>query len=284
MKTENRNNSGNILVLGGTGKTGRRVIEKLIQKGIRPRIGSRSGSPKFDWEDQSTWPAELETMKAVYITFQPDLAVPGADKTIRKFARQAVESGVEKLILLSGRGESEAEHCEQIIMDSGVDWTILRASWFFQNFSESDFLEPILAGYVELPVGEVGEPFIDANDIADVAVAALTETGHSGKLYELTGPRLLTFRQAVQEISEAIGRPIQYNQLTVDQYAAMLKEYQVPDESVELVTYLFSEVLDGRNESITNGVQQALGRQPTDFSVYVRKTAASGVWNKSVSV
>lgn len=268
-----------VLVLGGTGKTGRRVVERLTRREWPLRVGSRSGEPKFDWEDSATWKPALQRIDSVYVTFQPDLAVPGAVDTIRSFVNTAVESGIRKLVLLSGRGEKEAQKCEQIVMDSGVDWTILRASWFSQNFSENYLLEPVLAGYVTLPAGDVGEPFVDADDIADVAVAGLTEEGHAGQLYELTGPRLLTFEQAIGEISQGVSRPIQYQRISLDDYASLLKEYDVPKEFIELITYLFTEVMDGRNESLTDGVQRALGRGPTDFSEYVRKTAATGVWN-----
>jgi uncharacterized protein YbjT (DUF2867 family) len=163
-------------------------------------------------------------------------------------------------------------------MQSGASWTIVRASWFMQNFSESHLLQSILAGYVLLPVGDIGEPFIDADDIADVAVAALTEAGHSKKLYEVTGPRLLTFKEAIAEIAKATGRDIKYEQVPMQAYADLLVEYQLPKDLIWLVTYLFTEVLDGRNESIADGVEQALGRKATDFSEYVKKTAATGVW------
>jgi uncharacterized protein YbjT (DUF2867 family) len=217
-------------------------------------------------------------MDAVYITYQPDLAVPGAEDSIRTLSKLAVECKVKHLVLLSGRGEHEAQQCEKIVMNAGTDWTILRASWFCQNFSESYLLEPVLAGHVALPVGNIPEPFVDADDIADVAVEVLTNDGHSGQLYELTGPRLLTFQEAVKEIADATGRPIQYEQISMDDYVVMLTEYEVPQDIIWLITYLFTEVLDGRNASLTDGVQRALGHKPTDFSEYVRKAVAAGVW------
>lgn len=163
--------------------------------------------------------------------------------------------------------------------DSGADWTILRASWFSQNFSESFFLEPVLGGEVALPAGDVAEPFVDAEDIADVAVAALAEEGHAGQLYEMTGPRLLTFAEAVEEIAAAAEREIRFVPVSMKRYASVLTEHEVPSEFVELVTYLFGEVLDGRNAYLTDGVRRALGREPRDFSGYARDTAATGVWN-----
>jgi len=277
MKNQ-ENNKKQILVLGGTGKTGSRVVSKLQQLGRPVRVGSRNAAIPFDWNDQSTWGPVLQGIDSVYIAYQPDLAVPGATDTIRNLAKLSIANGVSHLVLLSGRGEEEAQACEKIVMNAGVNWTILRASWFNQNFSEGYLLDPILYGQVDLAVGDVPEPFIDADDIADVAVAALTTDGHAGQLYELTGPRLLTFHDAIQEIATALGTPVQYNQISMDDYKAMMREYQIPDDYIWLISYLFTEVLDGRNASLADGVERALGRKPTDFSEYVRKAVATGVW------
>jgi uncharacterized protein YbjT (DUF2867 family) len=191
----------------------------------------------------------------------------------------AAKSGVERLVLLSGRGEPEAQRCEQLVRDSGIEWTLLRASWFCQNFSEGHLLEPILAGEVDLPAGNVGEPFVDAEDIADVAVAALTEGRHAAELYELTGPALWTFEGAVEEIASATGRDIRYNGISMDEYASALDMAELEPDFKALVIYLFTEVLDGRNAWVADGVMRALGRAPRDFRDYVRKTAASGIWD-----
>ena len=266
------------LVLGGTGKTGRRVAERLTARGLPVRIGSRSGEPNFDWEDQATWAPALLNVGAVYLTYYPDLAIPGAVDTIRSFVELALTRGIRRLILLSGRGEEEAQRAELVLQDSGADWTILRCSMFSQNFSEYWLRDPVVSGEVVLPVGNVGEPFLDADDIADVAVAALTEDGHVGQLYELTGPRLLTFAQAVEEIAMAASREIRYLPISMRQFTAVLTEQDVPADFVWLLTYLFTEVLDGHNANTTDGVQRALGREPRDFADYARDTAASGVW------
>ncbi len=276
MKTKN------ILVLGGKGKTGRRVAERLIKIGHSVRIGSRSEKPPFDWDNPETWPAALEDMDMVYITFQPDLAVPGAAEAIKSFTTMAVNAGLKRMVLLSGKGEKEAEHCEQIVMNAGIDWTIVRASWFNQNFSESFFLDPILAGHVALPKNEALVPYVDADDIADVVVAAFLEDKHSGKTYQLTGPRQLTFEQATKEISKATARDIQFDSITMDKYTAMLKEFEVPDDFIWLINYLFTEVLVESNSVVTNDIEQVLGRKAKDFSEYARETASTGVWNSKV--
>ena len=279
MEAENTQAKRMTLVLGGTGKTGRRVAQRLVARGVPTRVGSRSGEPPFDWEDRSTWAPALRNVESVYVSYYPDLAVPGAEAAVRSFASLAVEAGVRRLVLLSGRGEEEARRAELAVQESDAEWTIVRPSWFNQNFSESYLLEPILSGEVALPVDGVREPFVDAEDIADVAVAALTEDGHEGQLYELTGPRLLTFAEAVQEISAATGRDLRFQPMPIDEYASLLARYGVPAEFVTLLTYLFTEILDGRNAHLTDGVRRALGREPKDFSDYARDTAATGVWN-----
>jgi uncharacterized protein YbjT (DUF2867 family) len=267
------------LVLGATGKTGRRIVERLEARGLPTRAGSRSADPPFDWNDRGTWAPVLQGVGAVYISYYPDVAVPGAPDTVGAFAELAVANGVERVVLLSGRGEEEAERAERLVQTAVPSATVVRATWFSQNFSENYFVEGIQAGELALPTGDVSEPFVDADDIADVAVAALTEEGHAGQVYELTGPRLLTFEQAVAEIAEATGREIRYQRVPVDAYAAVLRQQGQPDDVVWLVTYLFREVLDGRNERLADGVQRALGREPRDFRAYVRATAATGVWD-----
>jgi uncharacterized protein YbjT (DUF2867 family) len=278
MGAENGRGTGTTLVLGGTGKTGRRVAERLRKRGLPTRVGSRSGEVPFDWEDHTTWAPALGDVGSVYVSYYPDLAVPGAVAAVRAFAVTAVEAGVRRLVLLSGRGEEEAQRAERAVQEVGAEWTVVRCAWFSQNFSESYLLEPILGGEVALPAGEVAEPFVDAGDIADVAVAALTEDGHAGQLYELTGPALLTFEEAVGEIASSMGREIRYVHISVEEYASVLAEQDVPDEFVALLTYLFTEVLDGRNAHTASGVRRALGREPRGFADYARDAAATGAW------
>ena len=266
------------LVLGGTGKTGRRVAKRLRARGLPVRIGSRSAEPRFDWNDAATWASVLQGVGSVYITYQPDLAVPGAVEAVWSFTKAALEAGVRRMVLLSGRGEEEAQRAEQALQDTDADWTIVRATWFAQNFSEGFLHDAVLAGEVALPAGDVGEPFVDVDDIADVAVAALTEDGHVGQLYEVTGPRLLTLAQAVEEIARAAGREIRYVPVSMKQFTSLLTEQDVPADLVWLLTYLLTEVLDGRNAHLTDGIQRALGREPRDFSDYARDAAASSVW------
>ncbi|MBL4583820.1 MAG: NmrA family NAD(P)-binding protein [Pseudomonadales bacterium] len=271
-------NPNNTLIVGGTGKTGSRIVERLTAAGVPVRIGSRTGTPNFDWLDSTTWGPVLEGMANIYISFYPDLALPGTTDIIRAFTAQAVRSGAQRFVLISGRGESEAQACEKIVQQAGVKWTILRVSWFCQNFSEGFMKDMVLNGAVTLPPGAVKEPFIDIDDIADAAVVALTEQGHSGKIYEMTGPQLLTMTEAVAVISDITGKEIQYIQISPDDLMTGLKQQGLPAPLVSLYHYLFTTVLDGRNAQLTDGVKQILGRDPRSFETYTQAAAAAGAW------
>jgi uncharacterized protein YbjT (DUF2867 family) len=272
------------LVIGGTGKTGRRVAERLEQRGIPTRIGSRSADPPFDWENSDTWAGALEGARAAYISYYPDIAIPGAVEAVSALAATALQHDVRRLVLLSGRGEEEAQRAERAVRESGADWTIVRSSWFSQNFSEGFFAEQVAAGEIVLPATSVPEPFVDVEDIADVATLALAEDGHEGQVYELTGPRMLTFEQAVGEIAAATGREIRYVPVSLEEFAAGAREQGEPEEIVGFLTYLFGEVLDGRNAVLTDGVRRSLGREPRDFSEFAREAAAAGVWSEPARV
>lgn len=269
-----------ILVIGDSGKTGRRVAELLERDGIPHRSGTQKASVPFDWYDEATWPGALEGMKSAYIVFYPDLAVPGAVDIMKRFVAETKHAGLEHLVLLSGRGEHEAEASEQLVMNSGIDWTVVRCSWFMQNFSENFFVDDIHRGEIVVPVGsDTVEPFVDADDIAAVAHQALVNPAqHRNKLYELTGPELLSFAQVAERIGRAIGRDVAYIRVTPDEYKAAMQGAGLPSGTIDLIDYLFREVLDGRNSHLTDGVREALGREPKSFDEYIQKTLPTGVW------
>ena len=269
---------GTTLVLGGTGKTGSRLVKRLQASGRPVRIGSRAGSPRFDWQDQETWAPALQNVQSVYIAYQPDLAFPGAAETVAALAELAVESGARRPVLLSGRGEESAQRGEKAVQASGAEWTIIRSSFMNQNFSESFLLDAVLGGQLINPVADAAEPFIDAEDIADLAFAVLTEEGHRGELYEVTGPALMTFSGALGEISRVTGLEVRYVAVSPEEYTAALIEEGVPDDLAASFTELFATVLDGRNAYLADGVQRGLGREPRDFAEFARRTAASGAW------
>ncbi|MEM8895097.1 MAG: NmrA family NAD(P)-binding protein [Bacteroidota bacterium] len=273
----------NVLVIGGTGKTGRLVVDNLTQLGHNVSIAARSSTPKFDWDDPSTFGPALRGMDRAYIVYYPDLAVPGAKEAIEALTAAALKEGVEKVVLLSGKGESEAEACEEIVANSGLNYTLVRASWFNQNFSEGAFVNYILAGHMALPMEDAKIPYTDTKDIADMVTKALVDDSLNGKTLTVTGPKKLTFEEVAAIISQKLGRTIQYHPITMDEFKASLVEAGLPESHIWLLEYLFTEVLGhSENQTISNDVEQILKRKPVSFEEYVEKTVASGVWNQSI--
>ncbi|MFF2363414.1 NmrA family transcriptional regulator [Streptomyces sp. NPDC058122] len=266
-----------VLVTGATGRTGSRVARAARAAGLTVRAASRGTG--FDWEDASTWAGALRGADAAYLAYPTDVGSPAATKAVGALAREAVELGARRLVLLSSRGEDRAGPTEEALRTSGADWTIVRASWFSQNFSEGPLVEGLRQGELVFPAGEVREPFIDVRDIADVVVAALTGgERYTGRELSITGPRLLTFREAVAEIARATGEELVYTPVTARQYGDTLAGFGVPAEEAGFLVDLFESLLDGRNAHLTDGVRTILGRAPRDFGDFAREAAAAGVW------
>ncbi|WP_282794952.1 NmrA family transcriptional regulator [Streptomyces sp. CC224B] len=272
-------NKHTTLVLGGTGRVGRRVTKRLTERGVNVRVGSRTGEPPFDWEDPTTWSRAVAGVKSAYLMYYPEVEWPGAGDAIGTVARLAVDAGVERLVLLSARNQDEAIRCEQAVTGLPVEWTIVAPASFNQNFDEGVFLEPLRQGVLALPAGDNADPFVDADDIADVVVAALTENHHVGEHYELTGPRLWTFAEGVAEIARATGRELRYQPITRDEFADAIVADGAPRAFADPLATLISEFFDGRNSSLADGVERALNRKPRDFADWVAEIAPTGVWN-----
>lgn len=268
-----------IVIIGGLGKTGGRVAARLEARGRAARSASRSTQPAFDWTDRSGWVAAFAGAKAAYVTYQPDLMVPGAADDIEALAAAARQNGVEHIVLLSGRGEEGALVSEERLKASGVAYTVLRASWFNQNFSEGAFLDGILAGELALPVDAVREPFVDLDDVADAAVEVLLNPAHRNKIYELTGPQLLTFRDAVADVAAAAGREIAYVPVPLAAFVDGMRQAGTPDDVLWLMGELFTSTLDGRNESIGRDLENLIGRPAKPFASFARETASHGIWS-----
>ncbi|WP_406120708.1 NmrA family transcriptional regulator [Streptomyces sp. NBC_00989] len=275
--TQNAQNM-TIVVTGASGRTGRRVAESARAAGLTVRAASRAQG--FDWADRSTWAETLRGADAAYLVYPSDVGAPEAGLAVGLLAQEAVGLGVRRLVLLSSRGEERARPTEEALRGSGADWTVVRASWFAQNFSEGPLVEGLReSGELVFPGGSVREPFVDVRDIADVVVAAVTAGDrYVGQALTLSGPRLLTFGEAVAEIAAVTGRELTYRAVSARQYGEMLAGFGVPAEEVEFLVELFESLLDGRNSYLSEGVQEVLGREPRDFSEFVREAAAAGVW------
>lgn len=270
-----------ILLIGGHGKTGRRVAARLDRLGRATRVASRTTPLPFDWDRPETWPAALEGVRTAYVTYQPDLSIPAAAVAIETFADTAVECGVERLVLLSGRGEDGARRCEDIVLARLPRSTVLTCAWFAQNFSEGMLRDVVLSGTIALPVDpDMSEPFLDADDIADAAVAALLDEAYAGLRFELTGPESLTFGEIAETLTAASGQPVHFLPVTRTDFVAGAVAGGVPVGDAEMLASLFADVLDGRNVATANGVQQMLGRPATPFEVFAHAAAAAGAWDR----
>ncbi len=267
-----------IFIVGGLGKTGRRVLRRLAARGIAARAVSRGTSPRFDWTDRATWEPALAGATAAYVTYQPDLAVPQAADDVAAFAAAAAAAGVRHVVLLSGRGEDGAVASEARLRAAPLDHTVLRAAWFAENFSEGGFRDGILAGELALPAGAVREPFVSADDIADAAVAALTDPAHRNRTYDLTGPRLLSFAEAVAEVAAVTGRPVAYRTVPVADFLDGLRAEGFDDGMLWLMQDLFASTLDGRNASVADDLPRLLGRPARDLAEVVAAAARAGAW------
>jgi uncharacterized protein YbjT (DUF2867 family) len=267
-----------ILITGATGRTGRRITDLLEADGLPVRAASRQGEPPFDWHDRATWDALLDGCTAAYLCYSPDLALPGADEVIAGFAERAVAHGVGRLVLLSGRGEEGAQRCEQLVLGASPSATVVRCAWFQENFSEHFLRDHVLAGRIALPAGSVREPFVGLDDVAEVATLALTGGAHAGQVLELTGPESITFAEAAEILSVALGRAVTYEEVTPAELVTELVAAGVAPADASGLAWLFEEVLDGRNSAVTTTVEQVLGRPATSFRAYADRAAAAGAW------
>jgi uncharacterized protein YbjT (DUF2867 family) len=276
----------NTLILGATGKTGRRIVRRLRAAGHSVRTASRSGSDvAVDLGDPATWPAALDGVTAVYLLEPVLQPVQDRDARIPKFVTEATSAGVRRLVLLSahGVGEADDDHplksAERAVRGSGVGWTILRPDWFAQNFSESFWKPWVLSGTLAVPTGDGRTPFVDAEDIAEVAADALTDDRHSGRIYQLTGPRAISFAEAAELIGKATGRTIRHVDVTAEAFAERLAANGVHPAAAHMLAGLLEDIRDDRRAAVSDGVESALGRPATPFEDYVAEAAAAGHWD-----
>lgn len=274
-----------ILILGGKGKTGRRVAAQLDKRQIPYRLASRSSALRFDWYDESTWSPTIAGADTAYLA--PPVGPTGLAQAGR-FVQQAANEGLRRIVLLSGRGVGSPGRefavyegqlgLEHAVQASGLDWTIIQPAWFAQGFSEDFLRYDVLAGEIRLSAGDGGEAWIDTNDVGDVMTAALLEEAYTGATYALSGPRPLTMAEVAAELSAATGRPIKYVDLDPEQHVAELVEQGLTPEDSEAVRDLFAVIRNHRSEYVSDGVQQILGREPRDFTDWARETATTGIW------
>jgi uncharacterized protein YbjT (DUF2867 family) len=272
-----------ILVLGATGKTGRRLLPYLSARGATARAASRQageGRTRFDWNEPDTYDPALAGADAIYLV-PPDL-IEDATPIVGPFLDRAVRAGVRRVVLLSSMGvEFPAEdrasgrnRLEQHVKASGLEWTILRPGGFNQNFSEGFLLPGILhANAIATATGDGAVAFVDADDIAAVAAAALTEDGHDQATYAITGPEALTFADAAAIIGTAAGRAIAHRQISSAELTQILCRAGLPANYAAIVVRDQEAIRDGLGTRVTDVVPRITGRAATPFAAYAAHAA-----------
>jgi uncharacterized protein YbjT (DUF2867 family) len=268
--------TGRYVVLGGRGKTGGRVAQRLRALGHDVVDASRSTPQRFDWDDPTTWEPTLAGATGLYATYFPDIASPGAHENVGRLAEVARGVGIERAALLSGRGEPGALLSERAFLDALPDSDVLRCAWFDQNFTEGMFAPAIAAGGYSLPTpAHVVEPFLDADDVADCAVRVLTGD-HLGGVHELTGPVAVSMDEVAATLSEVMGGEVRYEHATLDEFAATLGALGMSyDDAMELA-HALAETFDGRNAATTDVVPELLGRPARSFATFARAAYDAG--------
>ncbi len=263
-----------VLVAGGAGKTGRRVAERLEALGESVRLASRSTPVRFDWDDPSTWEAAVDGVSGAYLAYVPDLAFPGAVETIDAAGAVLARHGVERVVLLSGRGEEGALAAEDALTSHVPTARVVRGAWFTQNFTEGMFADEIAEGGLALPVSpSVREPFVDADDLADVIVTLLRDAATAGRRVDVTGPELLTFAEVVALVGDTTGPTVELTTLGPAEYVDRLVTVGLAPEEAHGMLGLFQELFDGRNEHTTDTVETYLGRPARTVREVLDRTA-----------
>jgi uncharacterized protein YbjT (DUF2867 family) len=266
-----------ILVLGATGTIGRRLTRQLGALDAEVRAASRRGGVRFDWTDSETWEPAVAGVARMWLMAPHEQAVdPG-------FVRLAVDRGVQRIVLLSSggievMGDERLMAAERIVRESGAEWTILRPDWFNQNFDEGFFQPAVVAGELAVPLGEHRTAFVDADDIAAVAAAALTADGHAGRSHEVTGPRALSFPEALEIIGRAAGSSIRYRG-TPEAYREAQAAFGFPAEQTEQEIAAFAALRESGDAQPNAVVRELTGREPKDFEAYAEAAAARGAWS-----
>lgn len=264
-----------ILVLGGTGTVGSRVTRRLRSAGRHVRVATRHTDLHFDWSIPDTWRSALRGVNTMYVLLPDNTSLP------EPFLAEAFATGVRRVVLHSDRAVdimrvAHLQAAERQVRESGCEWTIVRSDWFNQNF-ETFFRRSILDGRLCVPVGSTRQGFVDADDIAAVTTEALTRDDHIGRVLPLTGPRALSFAEALDHIRDATGLAVRFDG-TADAYRASLRADGVPDAVIETLIQNFSSVAAQGDTQPTGVVEEILGRPGKDFRDYAREGAARGVW------
>lgn len=268
--------SSTTLVIGGTGKVGRRVAAALRERGGHARVASRSGGDiRFDWRDASTYAPALEGTDAVFIV-GPGSATDWSP-LLAELLDAAKTAGTRRAVLLSARAveflpDGAVDRAERVLREGPVAWTILRPAHFAQNFTEAMFTP--VDDHVSAPVGDGREPFIDVADIAEVAAAALTTSTWEGETLELSGPEALTFEEAVARLGAAQGRRITFSDETLAEHVRRLRADETPEGYIAWRSAMLDAIRRGADAYVSHDVERVLSRPARSFEEWAGAAAA----------
>lgn len=270
-----------VLVTGATGKTGSRVVDLLRARGLTARAATRTpqipGQIRFDWTDPDSFAPALDGVRAVYMVAPTGVAEPLA--AMRPFIDRAITAGVDRLVLLSSsmieEGGPVMGTVHGYLRANAPGWSVLRPSWFMQNFSEAQHLDTIRReGRIYSATGDGRVPFIDAGDIAAVAVAALANPAFANGELILTGPATLDYDALARLISVAAGREVEHHRLSTTDLAARLGEIGIPDAFAHILAQMDAAIAGGAEDRVTGAVVDVTGRQPKTFAAFAEDNVA----------
>jgi ergot alkaloid biosynthesis protein len=277
-----------ILVTGGTGKTGRRLVSELRGKGVECRVASRGatvaeGERPFDWTLPESWDGALEGVSTAYLVAPSAVGEPAP--VMIDFLRRAQKRGVSRFVLLSAAplpaGGPAMGQVHLWLKENAAEWTVLRPSWFMQNFSEGQHLASIQDEDGIYSATEDGRvPFVSADDIATAAMAVLTSEDPFNSDFILTGDRPLSYDEVAERIGMAVGRRISHRRLSSDELAARYRLLGLPPVYAEKLAAMDRAIAEGAEDRTTDSVKFLLGRPPISFDDFVEASAAS--WSAPV--
>jgi len=273
-----------VLVVGATGQVGREVVKALLELDEPVKAASHSGNEipetettTLDLVQPATWQSALQEVDRVFLLV-PAQDVTHANESVPPFVLGLKAAGVRKIVCLTGmtaeRPGVPLSAVETAVKQSGIGYTLLRPNWFNQNFAPGFYLGMIQhAGGVFLPAADAKTSFVDVRDIGAVAAVALTQEGHDGKEYTLTGPEALDHTEACVILSKAAGREISYTAISDDDLRAALREQGMPPEGIEELVRLYGIVREGSSAVVSNDIATVLGRPAITFEQYAEDHA-----------
>ncbi|MEV6148706.1 NAD(P)H-binding protein [Nonomuraea sp. NPDC052129] len=269
------------LVIGATGTTGSRTAARLTAAGHRVKAASRHATPvpgaepvPFDWYDPGTHVAVLDGVDRVYLI--PPLGNPDPASVMLPFLRQARTAGVHRAVLLSSSAVPEGGPAVGMVHQAMPalfeQWAVLRPSWFMQNFTGTHIhaLSIREDGTIWTATGTGRVGFVDAEDIAAVAVHALTDEHAPNTDLVLTGPEALSYDDIATSITEVTGRPVVHRHLPYEQMRDRLAAL-MPLEFAAILAGMDRAIAEGAEDRVTDAVQHITGRPPRSFRALLDK-------------